>query len=131
MALPNHPFPKTWLQDVAISENYKIAKLHYSFLCDEELLLINQQFLKHDTYTDVITFDYNQGELVIGEIYISLDRIRENALLLQKTFDHEFYRILVHGLLHLLGYKDKNPKDKQQMTSKEDYYLSLLTYTGR
>jgi len=124
--IPDSPFPKNWLQQVAVAEEYEIAKLQYVFLCDEDLLRINQQFLNHHTLTDVITFDYNQGRYVKGEIYISLDRIKENAQQLNTTFSNEFYRILVHGLLHLLGYKDKNPQDKTLMTSKEDYYLSLL-----
>ena len=127
--MPVKSFPKKWLQEVAIYESFQIAKLHYTFLNDEDLLVINQQFLYHDTYTDVITFDYNQNEFVIGEIYISLDRIQDNALNIGTSFYNEFYRILVHGLLHLLGYKDKNPKDKKLMTSKEDYYLSLLPHT--
>ena len=129
--LPPFPFPKKWLQEVAVSEHFQIAKLHYTFLCDDDLLKINRQFLNHDTYTDVITFDYNQDHFVIGEIYISLDRIQENARVLNTSFHQEFYRILVHGLLHLLHYKDKNPEDKLLMTSKEDYYLSLLPYIKR
>ncbi len=86
---------------------------------------MNVEFLDHDTLTDVITFDYNQGNIIIGEIYMSIDRIRENARDKNIDFLDEFHRIIIHGLLHLMGYKDKTTTDKLEMTSKEDYYLSL------
>ena len=86
---------------------------------------MNVQFLNHDTYTDIITFDYNQDNIIIGEIYISLDRVMENAKTSQVPYNQEVKRIIIHGILHLMAYKDKNPEDKKEMTSKEDYYLSL------
>lgn len=115
----------SWLQKAAEEEGFSIGQLNYTFCSDATLLAINQKFLQHDTYTDIITFDYNQDHLIIGEIYMSLDRIEENARINLVPFHVEFSRILVHGLLHLMGYHDKKPNEKVLMTQKEDYYLSL------
>jgi len=115
-----------WLKNTIHEEDFLLGKLQYVFLNDDDLHKINIDFLDHDTYTDIITFDYNQDNFVIGEIYISIDRVNENAENNQLDFYDELHRILVHGLLHLLGYKDKSLKEKSIMTSKEDYYLSLL-----
>lgn len=115
-----------WLQKTIREEDFLLGKLHYTFLNDEDLHQINLDFLDHDTYTDIITFDYNQGKYIIGEIFISIDRVVENSKINKVVFQKELHRILVHGLLHLLGYKDKSLKEKSIMTSKEDYYLSLL-----
>jgi rRNA maturation RNase YbeY len=115
-----------WLKKAIQMESFLLGKLHYTFLSDDALHTINVDFLDHDTYTDIITFDYNRGNYVIGEIYISLDRVEENAKLNSTSFENELNRIIIHGLLHLLGYKDKSPNEKSIMTSKEDYYLSLL-----
>ena len=123
--IPIHKFTSSWLLKAIEEENYVLGKLSYTFLTDEDLHKINVEFLDHDTFTDIITFDYNRGNMIIGEIYMSLDRIEENAMKNEVTFDQEFDRILIHGLLHLLGYKDKDPADKILMTQKEDYYLSL------
>jgi len=127
----NIPIPELtniskWLLNTAKSEGYDLGRLTYTFLSDADLHQINLQFLDHDTFTDIITFDYNQGQLVMGEIYISLDRVKENAAINSQSFRMEFFRILIHGLLHLLGYHDKIDSDKKEMTAKEDYYLSLL-----
>jgi len=114
-----------WLHNTAKNEGFEIGRLSYHFLNDDELHKMNVEFLNHDTYTDVITFDYNQDNIIIGEIYISLDRVSENSIITQNTYNQEVKRIIIHGFLHLLGYKDKSPNDKKEMTSKEDYYLSL------
>ena len=124
-ALPNLTKLKNWLIKSAQKENLEISRLSYTFLTDEALHEINLQFLDHDTLTDIITFDYNIDRFIIGEIYISLDRVKENADHLQIPFQLELRRVLVHGLLHLMGYTDKTPDEKELMTSKEDYYLSL------
>lgn len=124
--IPLQKFIQLWLIQAIEEEQFLLGKLSYTFLSDQDLLNINLEFLDHDTYTDIITFDYNRGNIIIGEIYISLDRIEENAKKNQVDFKNEFYRILIHGLLHLLGYQDKDPVDKILMTQKEDYYLSLL-----
>lgn len=107
-------------------ENIQVEQINYIFCSDEYLLLINQNFLAHDTYTDIITFQYtNQNEPVVADIYISIDRVRENAKRYISSFTNEFYRVLFHGALHLAGYKDKSPSEIQTMRKKEDFYLNL------
>jgi len=125
LTIPQSQKLSKWLHKAAQNEDYHIGRLSYTFLTDAELHKINVQFLNHDTYTDIITFDYNQDRLIMGEIYISLDRVEENAKISQITYNQEVKRIIIHGILHLMGYKDKNQEDKKEMTAKEDYYLSL------
>jgi len=125
LSIPPKQKLTVWLRNTAKNENFQIGRLSYHFLTDIELHKINMEFLNHDTYTDVITFDYNQENIIIGEIYISLDRVLENSNTSQIAYNQEVKRIIIHGFLHLLGYKDKTPNDKIEMTSKEDYYLSL------
>ncbi|MCI5057481.1 MAG: rRNA maturation RNase YbeY [Flavobacteriales bacterium] len=93
------------------------------FTSDQKLIEINRQFLNHDFFTDVITFDYNEEDIINGEIYISLDRVQENAKQLQTDPTLELYRIIIHGFLHLCGYQDKTSEEKETMTQKEDYYI--------
>jgi rRNA maturation RNase YbeY len=90
-------------------------------------LEVNKQYLNHDYFTDIITFDYVENDIVSGDIFISCDRVKENAKEFDKTFENELSRIIIHGVLHLLGYKDKVKKDKLLMTQKEDFYLALLS----
>ena len=123
--IPNTAKLQEWLIQAIENESYILGKLNYTFLSDGELHQINMEFLNHDTFTDIITFDYNRNQVIIGEIYISLDRVSENADQISGNFDQELYRIIIHGLLHLMGYKDKSPEHKIEMTTKEDYYLSL------
>ena len=118
---------KQWLIAVANSEKKKIKTLAYNFCSDEELLQINQQFLQHNTYTDIITFDYCEANQIIGEIYISADRVEENATKLHLTFEEELLRVLAHGLLHLCGYKDKTPTHQKQMRAAENHAIKLFT----
>lgn len=125
LSIPKSPQLLVWLRNTAKNEGFEIGRLSYHFISDEELYKMNVKFLDHDTYTDVITFDYNQDHIIIGEIYISLDRVLDNSKNTQNTYNQEVNRIIIHGFLHLLGYKDKKPNDKKEMTSKEDYYLSL------
>jgi len=102
-----------------------LKELNYIFCSDAYLLQINQQYLNHDTYTDIITFDNSETEKVItGDIFISIERIRENAAKYNITEADELHRVIIHGALHLLGYKDKTAVTKQKMTEKEDFYLS-------
>lgn len=117
---------KKWLELVIKSESYEIGELTLIFTSDDNLLKINKQYLNHDYYTDVITFDYVQDKTVSGDIFISIDRIKENANTFKVSFLDELNRIIVHGLLHLLGYPDKEPAQKKLMTEKEDFYLKLL-----
>lgn len=117
---------KNWLIQIAVAENKLFQRLNIIFVSDEYELILNQSFLKHDYYTDIITFDYSdQKEIIIGEMYISGDRVKENASKFKiKLFD-EALRVMAHGLLHLCGYEDYSVSDKQIMRGKEDYYLSL------
>lgn len=116
---------KTWLKEVIKSENWTLASVSYIFCSDEYLYKMNVEHLNHDTYTDVITFQYND-DLVEGDIFISVDRTTENATTFNVSPEKELYRVMVHGLLHLMGYKDKSPEDKTMMTAKENQYLELL-----
>jgi rRNA maturation RNase YbeY len=117
---------KLWLAAVALSEKKKIKNLAYNFCSDEELLQINQQFLKHNTYTDIITFDYCENGFIAGEIYISIDRVKENAEKLNLTQEEELLRVIAHGLLHLCGYKDKTPEHIKKMRSAENRAIKLF-----
>jgi probable rRNA maturation factor len=118
---------KSWLKEVAALEKCSIGELTYIFCTDVYLLSINQEYLKHDTYTDIITFDYSEGGLTLeGDIYISTERVAENALKYDAAFDEELRRVMVHGLLHLMGYKDKSDKQSQQMRAKENESLELF-----
>jgi probable rRNA maturation factor len=113
------------IRDLFKKEKKPLASIDYIFCDDAYLLKINQNFLRHDDYTDIITFDLsNQGASTTGEIYISIERVKENALHNDQSFTEELKRVMFHGALHLCGYKDKSKTDKAQMTKKEDYYLS-------
>lgn len=116
----------TWLKAVAKDEGKVIESLDYIFVSDAFLAKLNKKYLDHDTYTDIITFDYSERKgPIIGEIYISIPRVRENAKKFKQPFDRELRRVVVHGLLHLLGYGDKTPRQSTQMRRKEEACLSL------
>ncbi len=118
---------KRWLQQVAQKEGAHLNALNYIFCSDEYLHQLNVQFLQHNTLTDVITFDYSEHSIetgVEGDIYISIERVNANGLELALSFEEELRRVMVHGLLHLLGYFDKTTIQKGEMTSKENLYLS-------
>ena len=108
-----------WLERVATSESKTIGEISYVFCSDEYLLELNKQFLNHDTYTDIVTFDYCENGLINGELYISTDRVADNAVDFGVTLSDELHRVMVHGLLHLMGYGDKSDKDIVVMRSKE------------
>lgn len=112
------------LEDIILSEGKKPGEINYIFCDDEYLLQVNREYLKHDYYTDVITFDYVKGKTISGDIFVSLPRIFDNAETLSKDFESEFFRVLAHGVLHLCGYKDKTDEEIAEMRSKEDYYLN-------
>jgi rRNA maturation RNase YbeY len=114
-----------WLSLCMSKEKKKEGELSFIFCSDKYLLNINRQYLQHDDYTDIITFDYTQKNLVSGDIYISIERVKENAQTYKVTFQNELLRVMVHGVLHLCGYKDKTSRDARIMREKEDYYLSL------
>ena len=114
---------KAWLNEVAKQEGKKILELTYVFCSDEYLLQINQEYLNHDTLTDIVTFDNSEDpQKIEGDIFISIERVKENGNKLG-TSETELERVMVHGLLHLLGYKDKKKEDKALMTEKEDFYI--------
>lgn len=125
MLKPLAPY-KTWIDRVIKSEQKEYGSIAFFFLTDDELKDINIRFLSHDYYTDIITFDYSTPTKVSGEIYISVDRVFDNAAKLKEEPSAEMKRVIIHGILHLCGYKDKSPKDKAQMTKKEDYALSIF-----
>jgi probable rRNA maturation factor len=116
---------KVFIEDVFKKEKKRLDHLHYIFCSDEYLGRINRDYLHHDTYTDIITFDLSKhkANAVSGEIYISIDRVKENALLFNTSFNKELHRVILHGVLHLCGYKDKTKSDKKVMSSREDFYL--------
>jgi len=115
-----------WIHAVAASYGFGVGDIHYIFCNDERILEVNRQFLGHDYYTDVITFDYSTHDRVAGDIYISLDTIRSNAEEVGCSFDNELCRILIHGVLHLTGQEDKTPETKPVMTEKENRALAML-----
>lgn len=117
---------KIWLQKVIRKEGKVPGDISYIFCDDEYMLTQNQAFLNHDTYTDIITFDDCFGDVVAGSILISLDRVKENADKFGKTFENELLRVVVHGTLHLCGYKDKTDDEAKVMRQKEDESLALL-----
>jgi len=115
-----------WINKVLEKEGYKAENINYVFCSDAHLLELNQQYLNHDTLTDIITFDNSEEkENLEADIFISIDRVKENASVLKKEFSNELHRVIIHGLLHLLGLKDKTEAEKQEMREKEDACLSL------
>jgi probable rRNA maturation factor len=127
--LKNKAQVRQWITAAIQNEGFKLKALTYIFCSDNYLLQINWQYLNHDTYTDIVTFDNSEGnEFVTGDIFISIERIRENADKFNVAETTELHRVIIHGVLHLLGYKDKSAPDKQKMTEKEDFYLSERTF---
>jgi rRNA maturation RNase YbeY len=123
--LPARTALKKFVLDLIQKEGLKVEAINYIFCSDQYLLKINKDFLQHNTYTDIITFQYTASKMPVqSDIYISVDRVKENARLYQTQFLQELYRVIFHGALHLCGYKDKSDKDVKLMRSKEDYYLS-------
>jgi len=120
---------RAWIAAAIASEAYRLKELNFIFCDDSYLLRINQDFLQHDDYTDVITFDHAETPKTIqGDIFISIDRINENAAKFNVSPADELCRVMIHGTLHLLGYKDKSKTAKTQMTAKEDFYLASRSF---
>lgn len=124
--LKNRTKLKGFIKEIFTAENIRLKSLSYIFCSDEDLLKINKQFLQHDYYTDIITFDLSNTRIigVVGEIYISIDRVVDNAMNLGIHPNFELHRVIFHGVLHLCGYGDKTKKETLEMRRKEDYYLS-------
>ena len=117
---------RRWLKSVILQHTKKITSLNYIFTSDDYLLDINQKYLNHNTYTDIITFDQSTNPIRIeADIYISIDRVHVNSKLLDTSFNEELHRVLIHGVLHLLGFKDKTATQKKEMRKKENHYLAL------
>lgn len=120
--LPNRV--EEWIEQLISTEEKKTGNINYIFCDDGYLLKVNQDFLNHDYYTDVITFDYVKGKTISGDIFISITRIKENAITLSDNdFERELIRVLAHGVLHLCGYKDKSEGDQKIMRAKENFYI--------
>ena len=123
----DYPQVERWIRAVAAQYGFSVGDLNYIFCNDEKILAVNLEFLQHDYYTDIITFDYTTRTRVNGDIYISLDTVASNAEQVGATFEQELHRIIIHGLLHLTGQADKTPETKAQMTAKEEDALSKIT----
>ena len=115
-----------WISDVISSEGFQVGEINYIFCNDSYLNKINQEFLNHDTFTDIISFDYTLGKEVGGDIFISTERVLENAEKFNEVFENELYRVMIHGILHFMGYKDKTKKEKTLMRTKEDENIFTL-----
>lgn len=122
----NRNLTKTWLKTVAGSEMKRLGDINVIFCSDNYILDVNLKYLQHDYFTDIITFDYCEGDTLSGDLFISIDSVRENALFYGTEFPDELNRVIVHGLLHLIGYDDHNDADIAKMREKENYYLSML-----
>lgn len=120
---------RAWLIQTAEYEEYKIATLNYILTNDDILVQLNKEYLRHSTLTDIITFDLSESDgFLAGDIYISVDRAKENAKKYKDSLNNEVKRLMIHGILHLMGYKDKTQAERESMRAKEEYYLSLATW---
>lgn len=124
-SMTNRTYLKNYIRTIFKKECKELESLNYIFCTDNTLLEINRKYLKHDFYTDIITFNLSETSAIRAEIYISIDRVRENARKLGVSFKSELHRVIFHGALHLCGYKDKKKEEKVKMRGKEDFYLAL------
>ena len=115
-----------WVKAVAASYGKKVGEIAYIFVDDEEILRVNREYLQHDYYTDIITFDYTEGDAISGDLFISLDTVRTNAEQFDKPYEEELHRVIIHGILHLCGINDKGPGERELMEAAEDKALALL-----
>lgn len=120
-----------WIKKVAATYNRTVGEVGYLFCDDEKILEVNREYLQHDYYTDIITFDYDEGEQINGDLVISLDTVRSNAELFGKTYEEELHRVIIHGILHLCGINDKGPGEREIMEEAENRALALLNSTTR
>ncbi|MEO1484923.1 MAG: rRNA maturation RNase YbeY [Bacteroidota bacterium] len=124
--VPQEEYYTHWLNRIIESEHHILGELTYQFETDERVLEVNREYLQHDYYTDIITFDYVQGNMVFGNVFVSVDRVVDNAKELGGVMEEEMRRVMAHGVLHLVGYKDKTPKESQVMREKENKYLKMF-----
>ena len=115
-----------WINSCIHNEHHELGELSYTFIGDDELYEMNVEYLGHDTLTDIISFDYTVGKVIQGEVFVSIERVKENALVYEVAFENELARVMIHGVLHYCGYKDGTDEEKATMRSKEDFYLSWL-----
>lgn len=121
----NRQLTRLWLKTVITKENRKLGDVNIIFCSDPYLLKVNQQYLKHDYYTDIITFDYCHDDIISGDLFISVDSVRNNSVFYKSFFSDEMHRVIVHGILHLIGYDDHSETDISSMRHHEDFYLSI------
>ena len=122
----SHRETTKWVRAVAASYGKRVGEVAYVFCNDDKILEVNRQYLKHDYFTDIITFDYCEGDMLSGDSFISLDTVRTNAELFHKTYDDELHRVIIHGILHLVGINDKGPGEREIMEAAENKALDLL-----
>ena len=122
----SHRETTKWVRAVAASYGKRVGEVAYVFCNDDKILEVNRQYLKHDDFTDIITFDYCEGDMLSGDLFISLDTVRTNAELFHKTYDDELHRVIIHGILHLVGINDKGPGEREIMEAAENKALDLL-----
>ncbi len=115
-----------WIKEVALIHNKKVGDISYIFCSDEKILEINNQYLQHDYYTDIITFDYSDEKNISGDLFISLETVKSNSEKFKTDYNEELLRVIIHGILHLCGFKDKSPKEEKLMREKENEALILL-----
>ena len=130
----NVKFPKikhrettAWIKEVAASYGRKVGEIGYLFCDDEKILEVNREYLQHDYYTDIITFDYDEDDIISGDLVISLDTVKSNAELFHKNYDEELHRVIIHGILHLCGINDKGPGEREIMEAAENKALAMRT----
>jgi rRNA maturation RNase YbeY len=126
--LKNKAKLKLWVKSVVEKEKHTLGTINYVFCDDSELLEINLKHLNHNTFTDIITFDYTKGLKINSDIFISINRVEENAKKFKVSFEEELHRVMIHGVLHLCGYKDKSKSDTELMRKKENWALNLKCY---
>ena len=124
---PSKRLLKAWIKEFVSNHGKKVGELAFVFCSDEKILEVNQNFLQHDYYTDIITFDYCEADFVSGDIFISVERVQENATSHNIEYNEELLRVLAHGVLHLIGFQDKSPQKKKEMTQNEDLCISLFS----
>lgn len=115
-----------WIKAVAATYGKKVGEIGYLFVNDEKILEVNREYLGHDYYTDIITFDYDEGDIINGDLVISLDTVRTNAELFGKEYDEELHRVIIHGILHLCGLNDKGPGERETMEDAENKALAMI-----
>ena len=120
-----------WVKAVAASYGKRVGEIAYIFVDDEKILEVNRQYLGHDYYTDIITFDYCEGDVISGDLFISLDTVRTNAEQVGATYEEELHRVIIHGILHLCGINDKGPGEREIMEAAEDNALALRSSLGQ